>query len=179
MTGDDPFYDRYLAPLERRMLQTVQRVLRDREAARDALQDALVRIWERRGVVAEHPHPQALLLRICYHAAIDALRRRCRQRETTGLALDEWLAAPDRGPQTACDHEERRRAVLAGIAQLPQQQALAVLLRSLEERPYAEVARVMGCSPVTARIHAMRARSRLRRLLSHLAGGTATEGEPR
>jgi RNA polymerase sigma-70 factor (ECF subfamily) len=175
LVGDDCFYERHLAPLERRMLRTVHRVLHDPDAARDALQDALVRIWERRHVVETHPHAEALVLRICLHAAIDALRRLGRRRETTGLAMEGLPAATGRGPDASHEHDEQRAAVLAAIAELPRQQALAVVLRLVEERPYPEVAQVMGCSPVTARIHVMRGRSQLRRLLAPLVP-SSTEG---
>lgn len=171
MSCDDGFYDLYLAPLEGRMLRTVHRVLRDPDAARDALQDALVRIWQRRGAVRRHPNPEALLLRICLHAAIDAIRRQGRRPEKSGVDLPARAAGPGRGPEASLADRERRQAVLEAIAQLPHQQALAILLRIVEEQPYAEVAEGLGCSPITARIHVMRARSRLSRLLAHLAPG--------
>jgi DNA-directed RNA polymerase specialized sigma24 family protein len=42
-------------------------------------------------------------------------------------------------------------------------------MRVVEEQPYAVVARALGCAEITARIHVMRGRSRLRRLLAPLA----------
>ena len=179
MSCDDGFYDLYLAPLESRMLRTVHRVLRDPDAARDALQDALVRIWQRRDVVRRHPRPEALLLRICLHAAVDAVRREARRRETTDVgALEERTGEPGGGPLASLADRERRQAVLAAIARLPHQQALAVLMRIVEEQPYARVAQVLGCSPITARIHVMRARSRLRRLLAPKGPGGTGRGGP-
>lgn len=171
MSCDDGFYDLYLAPIENRMLRTVHRLLRDPDAARDALQDALVRIWQRREAVRRHPNPEALVLRICLHAAVDAIRRRGRRPETAGVALEERAGEPGRGPEASLANREQREAVLAAIAHLPHQQALAILMRIVEEQPYPEVAQALGCSPITARIHVMRARSRLSRLLADLAPG--------
>ena len=52
------------------------------------------------------------------------------------------------------------------IALLPEKQAAAVLLRLVHEQSYSSVARALGCSEPTARIHVMRGRSRLRRMLA-------------
>lgn len=171
MSCDDGFYDLYLAPIESRMLRTVHRVLRDPDAARDAVQDALVRIWQRREAVRGHPNPEALVLRMCLHAALDAIRRRDRRPETAGAALEERAGEPGRGPDASLAAREQREAVLEAIAQLPHQQALAIVMRIVEERPYDEVAQALDCSPITARIHVMRARARLSRLLADLVPG--------
>ena len=149
------------------MLRSIRRVLRDPDAAQDALQDALVRIWGCREVVRRHPHPEALLLRIGLNAALDVVRREGRRRETKGgVALEEHAAATGPGPEASLADRERGEAILAAIARLPHQQALAVLTRIVQEQPYWEVAQVLGCSAVTARIHVMRGRSRLCRLLA-------------
>jgi hypothetical protein len=75
VSEDDAFYDTYLAPLESRLLRTAWRITRDPDRARDALQDAVARIWKQRHQVRTHPNPRALVLRIGIQAAIDVRRR--------------------------------------------------------------------------------------------------------
>jgi RNA polymerase sigma factor (sigma-70 family) len=166
---DDGFYERYLEPLEGRMLRTVRRVVRDPDLARDALQDAVVRLWQHRERLRRHPNPEALAVRVCFHAAIDAVRRGQRRRETADVDLEGRPGAPGRSPCDALEQQEQHEAVVRAIAGLPRRQALAVLMRVVEEQPYAVVARALGCAEITARIHVMRGRSRLRRLLAPLA----------
>jgi RNA polymerase sigma factor (sigma-70 family) len=168
LDDDGAFYERYLGPLEGRMLRTVRRVVRDPDLARDALQDAVVRLWQHRERLRRHPNPEALVVRVCFHAAIDAVRRGQRRRETAAVDLDGRPGAPGRGPSDALEQRERHEAVVGAIAALPRQQALAVLMRVVEEQPYAVVARALGCAEITARIHVMRGRSRLRRVLAPL-----------
>src|SRR5512135_95697 len=83
-------YDVLVRPLEVRMMRTIWRIVREREAAEDALQDALTTIWRKRDAVARHPKPEALILRIAVAAAIDAVRKRRRRlrHEATGLRDD-------------------------------------------------------------------------------------------
>jgi len=173
---DGLFYGRYIEPLEGRMLRTVRRVVWDPDLARDALQDAVVRLWQNRERLRRHPNPEALAVRVCYHAAVDAVRRGQRRRETGGVDVEGRPAAPGRGPAEALEQREQHEAVVRAIAALPRQQALAVLMRVVEEQPYAAVAQALDCAEVTARIHVMRGRSHLRRILAPFASGRARIG---
>ena len=172
---DEGFYEEYLAPLETRMLRAVWRVVRNEEKARDALQDALVVAWRRRERVRAHPNPEALILRICIHAAIDAVRRG--RKRGVEVELPETLPAPGREAAARVEARELRAQVLCAIGRLPAKQATAVLMRVLEERPYRAVADALECAEITARVHVMRGRARLRRLLSHLALASDGGGE--
>jgi RNA polymerase sigma factor (sigma-70 family) len=170
----DSFYETYLAPLETRMLRTAWRIARDPDRARDALQDAMGRAWAQRDRVRAHPNPGALVLRITIHAAIDGLRReRRRLRAEDRAEPAAWHASRPAGPATAAERNEVRALVLDAIARLPEKQAAAVTLRVLEEQPYDAIAAALGCAEPTARVHVLRGREKLARLLRALspAGG--------
>ena len=178
VSGDDAFYDTYLAPLETRMLRTAWRITRDPDRARDALQDAMARVWRQRERVRAHPNPGALILRIAIHAAIDVLRReRRRRRAEESAAPAAWRTAPPPGPAAAAESSEVRALVLDAVARLPEKQAAAVTLRVLEEQPYEAVAAALGCAEPTARVHVLRGREKLVRRLGPLAPA-ARRGDP-
>jgi len=61
-------YDLLVRPLESRMMRAVWRIVRQKEAAEDAFQDALAVIWKKRDAVARHPNPQALILKMTVDA---------------------------------------------------------------------------------------------------------------
>ena len=177
VSGDDVFYDTYLAPLETRLLRTTWRITHDPDRARDALQDAMARIWTQRQRVRSHPNPAALVLRITIQAAIDALRRERRRRRAEGSAVpSSWRTI---APLAAAEQREAHAMVLEAVARLPRKQAAAVTLRVLEEQPYGAIAAALGCAEATARVHVLRAREKLRHLLQALGpGGRAAGGEP-
>jgi RNA polymerase sigma factor (sigma-70 family) len=177
-TGDDVFYDTYLAPLETRMLRTAWRITRDPDRARDALQDAMVRIWTHRGRIVSHPNPGALVLRITIHAAIDVLRRDCRRsRAEESAAPAAWRANPTAGPSAEAERSEVRALVLDAVARLPERQAAAVTLRVLMDEPYEAIAAALGCTEPTARVHVLRGRAKLARLLGPLAPADRRGGD--
>jgi RNA polymerase sigma-70 factor (ECF subfamily) len=168
--GDEAFYDTYLAPLETRLLRTAWRITRDPDRARDAMQDAMVRVWTHRERIRGHPNPGALVQRITIHAAIDVLRRDTRRRRAEESALPRGRrgAAPG-GPAVEAEQAEVRRLVLEAVARLPEKQAAAVTLRVLEEQPYEAIAAALGCTEPTARVHVLRGRKKLAGLLRALA----------
>ena len=173
-------FDSLIRPMEARMMRSIWRIVRQREAAEDALQDALTVIWRKGGTVARHPNPQALILKIAVNAAYDAVRksRRRLRREIAGLPEQ----CPDaRCPSVSEQAEARslRADILEAIGRLPRRQATAVLLRIVEEQSYEEIARGMGCSATTVRIHVMRARAALSRRLARYYPGFADGREER
>lgn len=180
MAGRDLDYDALVKPLEPRLMRTVWRIVRQREAAEDALQDTLTKVWRKRRAVAAHPNPEALIMRIAVTTAWDALRRTRRRlgREVPGLDGDRPVAA-DPAPRVERGLEDRglRDAVLAAIARLPRRRAAAVLLRVVEERSYEEVALAMGCSEATARGHVMRGKAALAVMLARFAPGSGGKKE--
>ncbi len=161
--ADAGIYEQHIQPLESRLIASAWRVLGNEEDARDALHDALTRIWHNRDQLTKHPNPTAWMLRITLNAAYDLLRKR-----------KPWQPLPPEhpgqsgSPEAPIQHAETRQRLLAEIAQLSPQQAQAVLLRLVEAMPYREVAAALGCSEQTARVYVHNGRDRLRRRLSDL-----------
>jgi len=161
-------YERLVAPIEDRMMRAVWRVTESSTDAEDAFQEALLTVWKRWERIVRHPNPDALILHICINAAHDVLRRRVRQRK--------WIEEGDL-PKDAVDPSasavqdvfaaEQRTQVLRAIGLLPKAQATAILMHTVEDVPYCDIATALGCREETVRKYVWRARNRLRALLSH------------
>lgn len=162
-------YEELIAPMESKMMRSIWRVVRSSELAEDTLQDALMVIWKKLRTVRRHPNPQALILKICLNAAYDSLRRRKHSLRHEEISILNDTAGP---PEQEAVHtlvaKETEGEVLQAIGRLPRKQALAVLMRILQEESFEVIARTLGCSEVTARIHVSKGRARLQRWLAHL-----------
>lgn len=169
---DEGFYDQFIRPSEERMMACVWRIAREREGAKDALQNALAIIWRKRDLVAKHPNPEALMLRICRESAIDLVRQsaRCSLREVQVSELPEGEAQDRETPLTRMCEDEIAVGIRQAIAALPGKQSLAVVMRIVEDLPYAEVAAALDCSEATARTHVKRGREQLRKSLFNREG---------
>jgi RNA polymerase sigma factor (sigma-70 family) len=149
----DRLYERLLKPIEKKMISTVGRIVRDPEDAADVFQEVLAVIWDKLERIDRHPNPHAYILRICVTRSYDALRKKtCRHRRETRLDSLKAMLLPFR-PQEIPQDPDRSVTIRNAISMLPPHQGQAVLLRALEDIPYHAIAKILGCSEATARSH--------------------------
>ena len=152
------------------MIRSIWRIIRDPDDADEAFQNALVIIWKRLRRIRRHPNPHALILRICVNSAYDVLRQKARKRRyEEPEAIPSNLPDPSPTPDEQLVIHENREEIFHAIGQLSRKQAETVLMRFVQELSYKDISHAMGCSEVTVRKHISRARSRLRKMLVHLA----------
>ena len=161
------FFNRFVEPIEDRMIRSIWRVTRNTQDAEDAMQNSLVAIWRQRDLIASHATPQAFILRICLDAACDLVRKRSRAAARCGPTSDtDAVIDPAKSPIDAIADRELVERIVGELHQLPQQQAVAMALRAFEDLSYDEIASAMNCTPATVRKHVERARAKLQVLLT-------------
>ncbi len=162
-------YEKLIAPIESQMMRSIWRIVRNQDAAEDTMQNALTIIWKKQDRICQHPNPHAFILKICVNAAYDMLRRqrRVRQREKS-TKVQEFPTGSDYNGLERLEKKDVETEIMDAIRKLPRKQALAVLMRIVQDLPYDTVAQVMECSEVTVRAHVFKGRAKLSRWLSHL-----------
>jgi RNA polymerase sigma-70 factor (ECF subfamily) len=141
------------------VFETALRIVRSREEAEEAAQDAFVRAWRALDGFRGDARFSTWLYRIVARCALDraARLRRRRERETAADAERiEQAPAPER-PDT-----DRRRLDRA-LGKLTAVQRAVVTLYYLRDRPVDEVAEVLDLPSGTVKTHLHRARGALRR----------------
>jgi RNA polymerase sigma-70 factor (ECF subfamily) len=131
-----------------RLLRVAWRLLGERAAAEDVVQETFLKLWERAPYWRRQSEtfsgaPAAWLVRVASNGALDRTRRRGREVEED--------KAPERidGAQSALAlmaAGERRSMVDSAIAGLPERQRLAITLCHLEEMGNIEAAAAMEVS---------------------------------
>ncbi len=173
---DRTIYDELIAPMETRMMRSIWRIVHNTDLAEDCLQDALAVLWKKRFQVRKHPHPQALILKICLNAAYDSLRKRERMRHQTDLSQLVNTPAPSKhNADRDLEEREIEEQVQQAIYRLPRKRALAVMMRLVQEESFEAIAQALDCREVTVRIHISRGRAQLRKWLSHLCRSSRQE----
>jgi RNA polymerase sigma factor (sigma-70 family) len=119
-----------------------------REAAEEIVHDAFVRVH---GRYAALDAPVAYLRTTVVNLCLDWQRRSAMERQRT-VGLVERPAGPVEIDET-----------WDLLAELPQDQRVALVLRYYEDLPIDEIARLMDCAPVTVRTRIHRAITRLRK----------------
>lgn len=80
--GDCAAFDRLYAATSHKLFGIILRLVHDREAAEDVLQEVYLKIWDRAGdFTTDRGSPIAWMSTIARYTAIDSLRRRDRRRE--------------------------------------------------------------------------------------------------
>jgi RNA polymerase sigma factor (sigma-70 family) len=132
-------------------------ILRDREAARDAVQDAFATVVRKRGGFARRGSVDAWIWRAVVNTALNRLRTDRRQAERRSA---QRTSIDDRRLD-----DPRDAGVLAELARLPQRQRLVVFLRYYADLDYTAIGAALGISPGTVASTLNSAHTALRRLL--------------
>lgn len=150
------------------LFRVAHSVLRSRAEAEDVVQDAFVRVVERRSSLPAVRDMRVWLIRITWNLAID--RRRRIRPEQMDESFAESLVASSTPADQALDEAQRMKAVLREMERLPKAERHVLLLSSLEELGTAEMAKVLGRSESAVRALLFRARTRLRERLEREGG---------
>lgn len=129
-------------------------LLRDRSEAEDLIQDLYERLWRRR-LLLRRSGFRSLVMTAIRNAALDRLRERERRRSAS---IDEVATE-------SVELEDRRDEVLIIkqiIACLPEREREVIHLRDVEGMAFEDIAQVVGCSEVAARMAHSRARQKVK-----------------
>lgn len=124
------------------------------EDGNDLVQEALLRAIRSHGSLTVLENPGAYLRKTILHLAQDHQRSERRRRRA-------WVklgGEPTEVPAYSWDLEELRH--------VPPKSRAVLYLRIIEGWPYDDIARMLGCSPVSARVAATRGRRQLQSVLS-------------
>jgi RNA polymerase sigma-70 factor (ECF subfamily) len=165
--GDARAYRELVARHAANLHRFAGRMLREASDAEDVVQETFLRLWQRARDYTPDARVGTWLHRITHNLAIDRLRARGRLEPMTDD--DE---APISAPQSRNIVERERRETLArALDELPERQALAILLVYFHERSGAEAAEILGVSEEALESLLARARRALKRKV-------ALEAEP-
>lgn len=162
--GDGQAFALLVEAYERPLYHFTFRMLRDREEAADATQEAFVKAY--RGLRTFRPEFRfsTWLFAIAHHTCCDRLNR---SRRMPLADQPDHPEPPDAasGPEDEAIRSDQRSRLLAAIADLPERYREAITLFYLRDRSYEEVAEILGLPLGTVKTHLHRAKVRLRRLL--------------
>jgi RNA polymerase sigma-70 factor, ECF subfamily len=133
-------------------------VLRDREDAEEAVQEALVRAWRRRAACASPKEPLGWLLRITRNEALRLLERRALRRSRE-VVTD---AAPEPASADSTDRVIAHLVTSQALAALRPDERILIHLRYRHDLSQAEVARTLDLPEGTVKVRLHRIRKRLK-----------------
>jgi len=171
--GDHEAFRSLVERHERRAYGLALRVLRSEEAARDAVQEAFLRVYSALRRFEGRSAFGTWLHRVVLNVCLDAKRRDRSSRElaweeeTTSDVVDTELGLPVAAtgsggaePERALERTELRARLADAIGSLPEAARATLLLREVDGLSYAEIAQALGVpkGTVMSRLHYARRR---------------------
>ncbi len=158
--------------LELRALETVLyrfafRATRDREAARDLTQDALLAAISQAATFTGRSTLRTWVVGILSHKIIDHYRRAKRHRLDGGEDADLLAAPSATDVERVVAARQELAAVERALGTLPERERLALLLVDVEGLEHGDACHALAVTATHLRVLLHRGRNRLRRLLEH------------
>lgn len=181
--GDYNAFMQLIEPHEKRLYNLALRITGSREDAEDVLQDTLLSALEHLHDFRGDSAFGTWLYRIAMHNAFRILRKRRGGESVSFEELvsertdedEETIPHPEfvaewRDPAEVAEQNELRRILEEAIQQLPESYRAVFTLRDVEGLSTKEVADILGISEGNVKIRLLRARLKLREILSRYFG---------
>ena len=138
------------------LFRFVFRQVRDREMARDLVQESFMRLWLKADRVRADK-AKSYLFTIAAHTVASQMRRR-----HVPVRLEAWHEPPTSVHQTEPDLQKH---LDAGLQRLPPRQAQVITLRDMHGLNYEEIAQESGLNLAQVKVYLHRARKAMRSYL--------------
>ena len=175
--GDEQAWRRIYDQTNQQLFNFLCYQVGDRDTARDLLQETYVTALGRLGTFQGEGTLLSWLRTVALRKCLDWRRRVTRQlRKLADFSREQSSLAAQSAQETFPGLGEGFQQALDSLSS---RQRAALLLRELEDLPFAEVAATLGCNEATARVHHHRACQNLRQSLQQgddLVFGSGAEG---
>ena len=168
--GDTQAFERLVEKHQSLVIGTVARMLGSNSDVEDVAQQVFVRVWKSARRYVPRAKFTTWLLKITRNLVFNEMRRRKRhaatplQPEGDGEEI-QLKDEQSSGPDASLLESELQKEIDAAIAQLPETQRMAVILRRYEELSYEQIAEVLDQSVPAVKSLLFRARTELRERL--------------
>jgi len=167
--GSEEAFTRIVEKHSGPLINFLHRYTRNQGNSEDIAQEAFLRLYKAAADLKPGAKLSTILYKIAYNLAVDQARRnKSRSAKAPTHSLDSETAGgggPAAGPGSAPDaiYEtgQRNTEIAALLAELPDAQQLALLLRVYEDRSYSEIAEIMDLSVSSVESLLFRARQSL------------------
>lgn len=175
--GDKSAYDLLVIKYQHKIIQLVNRYVKDPSEAQDVAQETFIKAYRALGHFRGDSAFYTWLYRIAINTAKNYLVARTRRSSDSEVNIDDeeqvhnipQLKGMDT-PEQNLLNEEIIETIKSAIEKLPEEMRIAITLREFEGMSYEEIAEAMDCPVGTVRSRIFRAREAIDSKLNPLLG---------
>ena len=140
-----------------KLYRLAKSILRNENAAQDAVQELTMKLWEKRSILDEVENIQAFTMRSMRNLCLDTIRQ---QRDEDEIPVDfEYV---ELNPHQQTEQKDIASKIRTMINQLPELQRTIIRMRDVEEMEIAEIAFITSISENAVSVNLSRARQKIR-----------------
>lgn len=157
--GDVEAFETLVEVYRAKVYSIAYQIVGNADDAEDICQESFIKLYRNIRAYSSNHKFTTWLFRLVTNTAIDHLRKLNKSRR---LSVETGL--PDRSQASDSDLKLTLDRILSKVSP---KQRMAFVLRDLQGFPLNEVAQILECSGVTARVHLHKARTRIRKSLEN------------
>lgn len=163
--GDSTAFDQIMTGHQHKVVSLAWRLLGNQDDARDAAQEAFLRVYKHLDKFDPSQEFAGWLYRIVVNVCRDLARKRRHNVSSFEAGIEAGAIAEPASPlntEAAAILGQQQAIVLRALATLSAKERAAIVLRDIEGLPTGEVARILGSSPATVRSQISAARVKIK-----------------
>lgn len=173
--GDAGAFEKLISMHQKTVYNMAFRMLGNREDAYDAAQDVFIRVYKALPGFRQESMFSTWIYRITKNVCLDIIRKNKKQNTVSIDREVDYGDGPltmqieDTGPSPdeTAERNELVKKVREGIAKLPEQHRIIIVMRDMQNLSYEEIAKILKCPEGTVKSRINRARNALRNLIEH------------
>lgn len=146
-------------PVKDKMYRLALRLLISKEAAEDATQEVILKLWSRKEKIKHYANVEAFAMTITKNYCLDQLKLK---RNNNLRIVHQNYENHDASLQTKVEVGDEMEWLQRIVNGLPEQQKMIFQLRDVEQYEYEEIAEIMEMNHTAIRVALSRARKSIR-----------------
>lgn len=147
-------------PAKDKMYRFAKRLLNDEEEAKDIVQEAMIRVWNKKDEMHTYKNMEAWCMRVVRNLSLDRLK----SKQFNNDRLDETYNLSYNGinPEEKTEIDNTMENIHNFIANLPEKQRQIIQLRDIEGFSYQEIGEILQLDANNVKVNLFRARKAVR-----------------
>lgn len=154
---DSTQFNANILSLSDKLFRLAKSMLRNTEAAQDAVQDLSMKLWEKRNNLDDVENVPAFTMRAMRNLCLDTIRK---QGDEDELPAEFEFVAPN--PHQQAEHKDLADRVRDMIDHLPELQRTIIRMRDVEGMEISEIAYITSIKENAVTVNLSRARQKIR-----------------
>ena len=150
-------------PVKDKMYRLALRLLVSKEAAEDATQDVILKLWKQKHKLKDYTNLEAFAMTVTKNYCLDELKAK---KNNNLRIVHQNYEINAISPQRGLELKDELNWINGIVSELPEQQKIVFQLRDIEQLEFEEIMEITNMKSTAVRVALSRARKKIRESLT-------------